>query len=147
VETKRIEAAGGTVEDVGGIGRVNGNLAVSRGFGDFSFKTRDDLPAEEQAVTVYPDVTVNDLDDVEYIVVACDGIWDCLTSEMLVEQTKEDINNASTVDDLTAITSNIFDQILAPNASMIGSDNMTMTIVRFKKNSKPGVYKTAAAEN
>lgn len=30
--------------------RVDGDLAVSRGLGDFSFKARDDLPASEQRV-------------------------------------------------------------------------------------------------
>ena len=37
-------------------GRVNGSLAVSRAFGDFSFK-REDLPQADQAVSVEPDVS------------------------------------------------------------------------------------------
>ena len=46
-ERKRIEAAGGFVENF----RVNGNLALSRAFGDFSFKKNSSLTAEEQIVT------------------------------------------------------------------------------------------------
>lgn len=45
-ERKRIEAAGGCVQWK----RVDGDLAVSRAFGDFQYKTRADLPAEQQKV-------------------------------------------------------------------------------------------------
>jgi hypothetical protein len=45
-EAARIEAAGGAVI----IGRVNGDLAVSRALGDFGFKTHPTLPPEKQMV-------------------------------------------------------------------------------------------------
>ena len=63
------------------MGRVNGNLALSRGIGDFDFKKNVDLPAEEQIVTCYPDVIQHNIDykSDEFVVLACDGIWDCLT--------------------------------------------------------------------
>lgn len=69
-ETKRIVAAGGFVD----FGRVNGNLALSRAFGDFDFKKNNNLPPELQVVTAHPDVierTIVGTD--EFIVVACDG--------------------------------------------------------------------------
>ena len=47
-ERKRIEAAGGCVQWK----RVDGDLAVSRAFGDFQYKTRPDLPDEQQKVSV-----------------------------------------------------------------------------------------------
>lgn len=46
-ESRRINAAGGWVE----FNRVNGNLALSRALGDFTFKRNDDKSAEEQIVT------------------------------------------------------------------------------------------------
>ena len=49
-EKKRIEKAGGSL-----IGkRVEGELAVSRALGDFSFKNRPDLPPKDQKVSCYP---------------------------------------------------------------------------------------------
>lgn len=46
LEQKRIESAGGRVQWK----RVDGDLAVSRGLGDFQYKTRSDLGATEQKV-------------------------------------------------------------------------------------------------
>lgn len=46
-ELQRITAAGGYVE----FNRVNGNLALSRAFGDFTYKQNHDKRPEEQAVT------------------------------------------------------------------------------------------------
>lgn len=82
LETKRIVAAGGWVE----FNRVNGNLALSRALGDFVFKKNEKKRAEEQIVTAMPDVEVRDItDDHEFIVIACDGIWDVLTNEEVLE--------------------------------------------------------------
>ena len=53
-ENARIVKAGHTV----GMNRVDGNLALSRAFGDFNYKDNTNLKAEEQAVTAYPDVFV-----------------------------------------------------------------------------------------
>ena len=39
-------------------GRVSGQLGVSRGFGDFMYKDNKKLPAAEQSVTAFPDVSV-----------------------------------------------------------------------------------------
>jgi protein phosphatase PTC2/3 len=82
LETKRILAAGGWVE----FNRVNGNLALSRALGDFVFKKNESKNAEEQIVTAYPDVESKDLsNDHEFILIACDGIWDVMTNEEVLE--------------------------------------------------------------
>ena len=82
-EHKRIEAAGGYVA----YRRVNGDLAVSRAFGDFQFKTRPDLPDEEQAVTCKPEIIVYSRPEEECIVLlACDGLWDVMTNEVAAAQ-------------------------------------------------------------
>ena len=112
-ETARIEAAGGTVVDAGGIPRVNGSLAVSRGLGDFSFKAGQDLPPQNQQVTCVPDIRSFPITDkTDFLVVACDGIWDCLSSEECVERVKPAVAEATTSSALTAATSNVMDSIL-----------------------------------
>jgi len=64
VEVARIQAAGGTVEvDEHGIPRVDGTLAVSRAFGDFSLSMtggKMDMAADwtKMKVTAHPDVMV-----------------------------------------------------------------------------------------
>ena len=74
---RRIIAAGRIVSD----NRVDGNLALSRAIGDFSFKDAEHLSPENQAVTCLPDITVRDrTKDDMFIMVACDGIWDCLSN-------------------------------------------------------------------
>jgi len=80
-EMKRIQEAGGYVE----MNRVCGNLAVSRALGDFEFKDRPDLPAEKQKICCHADVTVLDRNDAdEFLLLACDGIWDVISNEGIV---------------------------------------------------------------
>lgn len=132
-EKARISSAGGYVE----MGRVNGNLALSRGIGDFEFKKNIDLPAEEQIVTCYPDVIQHDLDleSDEFIVLACDGIWDCLTSQTCVECVRRGIYEKKP---LTQICEEIMELCCAPTSdgSGIGCDNMSIVIVALLDASK-----------
>ena len=71
-ERHRIEASGGHVS----VGRVNGDLAVSRAFGDFQFKNNKELPMESQAVTTVPDMFVHDFEEGDILIVACDGVFE-----------------------------------------------------------------------
>ncbi|GAV27144.1 hypothetical protein PMKS-000605 [Pichia membranifaciens] len=125
-EKNRIVNAGGFVD----MGRVNGNLALSRGIGDFEFKDSKILPPEEQAVTALPDVLehkLNTLSD-EFIVLACDGIWDCLTSQQVVDFVRRYVKENKT---LTEICELMMNTCLAPTSggSGIGCDNMSVCIV------------------
>jgi len=77
LERKRIYAANGFVED----GRVNGMLALSRALGDFEYKNNSVFKVKDQVVTAFPDVkTMPITNDTEFILLACDGIWDVMTS-------------------------------------------------------------------
>ena len=77
-ELARIQKANHFVED----SRVDGNLALSRAIGDFQYKDQKNLEPKDQAVSAFPDITVNARSkDDKYIILACDGIWDCLTNE------------------------------------------------------------------
>lgn len=62
--------------------RVDGQLALSRAFGDYCFKQNKEKEPKEQAVTAFPDLIELERKGTEdLIVVACDGIWDCVSNE------------------------------------------------------------------
>ncbi|KAF1928520.1 PP2C-domain-containing protein [Didymella exigua CBS 183.55] len=124
-EKARIQAAGGFVD----FGRVNGNLALSRAIGDFEFKKSADLPPEQQIVTAFPDVETHEINaDDEFLVVACDGIWDVQSSQAVIEFVRRGIVAKQ---DLASICENMMDNCLASNSDTggVGCDNMTITII------------------
>ncbi|XP_020570654.1 probable protein phosphatase 2C 60 [Phalaenopsis equestris] len=127
-ERDRILKAGGFIH----AGRVNGSLNLARAIGDMEFKQNKFLPAEKQIVSAYPDVNIVELsNDDEFIVLACDGIWDCMTSQQLVDFVQEHINTESR---LSAVCEKVFDRCLAPSTAVgEGCDNMTMILVQLKK--------------
>lgn len=126
-ETKRILAAGGWVE----YNRVNGNLALSRALGDFVFKKNEKKKAEEQIVTAYPDVDVKELtSDHEFILLACDGIWDVLSNEEVLDFVRNRIAQQIPPE---IICEQLMTRCLAPDCQMggLGCDNMTVVLVCF----------------
>lgn len=87
IELTRIKAAG---SEVTADGRVDGNLNLSRAIGDFCHKQSPTVPAAEQAITAYPDIRTMLLETAdEFIVVACDGIWNSMTSQQVVDFVRE----------------------------------------------------------
>lgn len=76
-EQRRIYNANGYVED----GRVNGMLALSRALGDFEYKKNSSVGVKDQQVTAFPEIkSLQMTADCEFIVLACDGIWDVMNS-------------------------------------------------------------------
>ena len=81
-ERARIVKAGGFVQE----GRVNGSLARSRAIGDLEYKQGKSLPPQDQIVTAYPELMEQTLrEGDEFLVLACDGIWDVLSSQQCVD--------------------------------------------------------------
>ncbi|XP_012444502.2 probable protein phosphatase 2C 60 [Gossypium raimondii] len=130
-EKERILKAGGFIH----AGRVNGSLNLSRAIGDMEFKQNKLLPAEKQTVSANPDInTVELCDDDDFLVLACDGIWDCMSSQMLVDFIHEQLRSETK---LSVICERVLDRCLAPStATGEGCDNMTMILVQFKKSIK-----------
>ncbi|XP_063871878.1 probable protein phosphatase 2C T23F11.1 isoform X3 [Scylla paramamosain] len=124
-EQRRITAAGGWVE----LNRVNGNLALSRALGDFVFKKNELKGPEEQIVTACPDVTVRELtDDWEFIVLACDGIWDVMTNQEVVNFVRLRLSQGMEPED---VCEDLMTRCLAPDCQMggLGCDNMTVILI------------------
>lgn len=55
---------------------MNGILAVARAMGDFAL---------EPYITSVPDIFHTNIGEDEYIVIACDGIWDVLKDEEVIQ--------------------------------------------------------------
>lgn len=124
-ESKRIVAAGGWVE----FNRVNGNLALSRALGDFVFKRNESKRVEEQIVIAKPDVTITNMTtDFEFILLACDGIWDVLTNQEVVDFVRTRIASKMEPE---KICEDLMTRCLAPDCQMggLGCDNMTVILV------------------
>lgn len=153
-EEKRVRLAGGFVAG----GRVEGDLAVSRGLGDFRFKTMDIVMQAEklpkggfdyenqdsqeapgalrrtvtkpahQKVSPVPELIFVDrvASGDEFILVACDGIWDVQSNEVAVHMVANLFGEGES--DLGLICEEVCDCCLG-----IGSkDNMTALVVKLE---------------
>ena len=127
-EHARIVAAGGFVAE----GRVNGSLNLSRALGDMEYKNRRDLPAAAQAVTAQPEILSTRIHEGdEFIILACDGIWDVMTNQQAVDFVRDRLRQGVP---LAQICEQACDFCLAPSTegSGIGCDNMSIVVVQLK---------------
>ena len=122
-ERLRILYAGGTTY----LGRVDGELAVSRAFGDFKYKTNKDLLADKQKVIAKPTITEFELDKRDLLFLSCDGVLEKTSREKIAEFIFE--QQASRISQ-TDIIKNLFDHCLFENKS---GDNMTSILISFGK--------------
>ncbi|CAN9506963.1 unnamed protein product [Ophioblennius macclurei] len=139
VELARIKNAGGKVTMDG---RVNGGLNLSRAIGDHFYKRNKTLPPEEQMISAMPDVKVLTLNEEhDFMVIACDGIWNVLSSQEVVDFISDRIkpDQSGKVRLLSSIVEELLDHCLAPDTSGDGTgcDNMTCIIVTFRPHPSP----------
>lgn len=137
-ERARIEAAGGVIEaqQAPNGGRVQfrvrpSGLSLSRAIGDLQGKVRDDLKPEQQVITAFPDVLVEprSAGEDEFIVIACDGIWDVKSNTEVCDFVRRRLMRGVPV---TTIIEDLMDACLCkdPKATCgIGGDNMTVIVV------------------
>jgi len=142
-EKKRIKEAEHTVEIetvlIDGkrhqLSRVDGQIAVSRAIGDGDFKDGDG-PPESQAITCVPDVYERDIKPADqFLVLACDGLWDVMENQEVVDFISKLLSKTKTVND-DAI-SQIADQLVTHAINNKNSpDNVTAVIVTLPKKKK-----------
>lgn len=115
-ERKRIESLGGFITKLGGIARLQGRLAVSRAFGDFSLKP---YVIAQPEILVHP---ISKLD--EFLILACDGVWDVLTNQQAVDLVRMSLQKNQ--------NSKIAAQALAKAAYDSGSmDNISVLVINL----------------
>jgi len=140
-ELQRIKKAGGfVVRNNGGPYRVNGDLALSRGIGDFRYKQNSYLKAAEQIVSCEPGIEIHKRQrGDEFMVIACDGVWDVLSSQEVVSEVHRNLEAIHRGDMFPSdVVCRILDMCLAPNPDLAtGTDNMTMILVVFDPVSQP----------
>jgi protein phosphatase 2C family protein 2/3 len=121
-ERERIAAMKGTVIN----GRIFGVLGVSRAFGDNDFKTskgpfkhkfNGDIVGGEPDVVVRP-VTPDD----EFLVLACDGIFDVLSPDELVLLVRQKLMVTNNVQSTA-------DEVIQQALRMGSTDNLSVVIV------------------
>merc|ERR1711998_694687 len=75
VEHERIYRCGGYVEQAaGGVARVNGDLALSRGFGDAEYNKTGGPGPEDRPVTANPEMGHYECDGSDFLMLVCDGV-------------------------------------------------------------------------
>ena len=121
-ERRRIEKAKGVVTN----GRIFGMLGVSRAFGDNDFKTSKGEFAKNfngDLVTCEPDIIqVNFSNDVEFAVLGCDGLFDVLTPQEVINFIR---HRFLTENDVTIVANE-----LTSHACKLGTtDNVSVIIV------------------
>lgn len=118
-EKERIQNAGGSVM----IQRVNGSLAVSRALGDYEYKNVEGKGPCEQLVSPEPEIYVERRQsEDEFLVLACDGVWDVMTNEDLCAFVRSRLLIS---DDLEAISNQIIDTCLFKGSR----DNMSLVLI------------------
>jgi len=115
-EKQRIEELGGFIQEVNGVQRLNGVLAVTRSFGDARFK---------RFVTSEPEIVRHTLEGKEdFLVLACDGLWDVMTPKDVGEFVTQYRNEKKSDDGLA--------EALAKRALELKSgDNISLIVVHF----------------
>lgn len=127
-ERNRITRAGGYVED----GRVMGNINLSRSIGDMEYKKNPALPPEEQMITANPDIMTRTLSGKSnYLILACDGIWDILTCQQCVDIVYDCERMGKNLSETVEV---VLNRCIAKDVSSsggLGCDNMTMILAKL----------------
>ncbi|KAL7246022.1 hypothetical protein ACSBR2_001202 [Camellia fascicularis] len=110
-ERQRIEQAGGFIIWAG-TWRVGGVLAVSRAFGDKLLKPY---------VVAEPEIQEEEIDGVDFIIIASDGLWNVLSN-------KDAVAIVQDIADAEAASRKLIEAAYAKGSS----DNITCVVVRFE---------------
>ena len=110
-------------------------LACARSFGDFEYKGNSTLPPEEQAVIAVADVQVHtrDPDKDLYLILACDGIFDVMDNQQVMEFVLDQVEGRKEKTD-TALPE-VGDCLVRESHNCGSTDNMSVVIAALSKES------------
>lgn len=108
---------------------MNGNLNLSRALGDLEYKNNSKLPPEEQMITANPDIEKIKNENIDFIIMGCDGIWEVKSNKDMVEwvdkRLKENKEKGMILEDL-------LNELVAKEKGMeYGMDNMSSILITF----------------
>mmetsp|Transcript_90915 Transcript_90915/g.266196 ORF Transcript_90915/g.266196 Transcript_90915/m.266196 type:complete len:622 (-) Transcript_90915:72-1937(-) len=125
-ERKRIERTGGHVEFLQGVARVNGDLAVSRSFGDAPHKQTGGPEQEEHPVSACPELLTTSCDSTDFLVIVCDGISEGdFPNREVVKLAAEELRSGGDKPDPGAAAASVCRKALASGSK----DNLSCMIV------------------
>jgi len=121
-EALRIKNAGGLVT---ADGRVNGRLALSRAFGNFTFKNNRDKTPNFQLVIPQPDITALQLEPGDTFLVYCDGITEACAMNLIAPKLQENLKTKS--------SEKILRHLLDFSLRVGSTDNMSCILIQLKE--------------
>jgi len=123
-EIQRIKASGSRIIN----NRIEGKLNLTRAIGDFMFKQGKDLTSTETAVIAYPEIKKLQLkDNMEFILMGCDGVWDCLDIQKVCQYISEKLKEKTMTK--SEIIRKVFEKIFSVDHPLFGSDNMSCILI------------------
>jgi serine/threonine protein phosphatase PrpC len=110
--------------------RVDGRLNLTRAIGDFMHKDNSKIGWEKQAVTCLPDISKFKVtSDMEFIVMGCDGIWECVDTQKFCEHISRKLQEKVPLNLILRDVLSIM--LLKTDVSTVGMDNMTCILIQF----------------
>jgi len=123
-ERTRIEAAGGTVQVLNGVARVD-RLSVARSFGDIEYKQNRNKKFSADLVIARPDVTCYSIQEQDkFVILACDGLWDVMSSQAACNLVWRSLAASHDVDKAAK-------ELTSSAVKMQSSDNVSAIVICF----------------
>ena len=114
-----------------------GRLSISRAFGDIEAKN-ENFGGKKNIVIAKPDMYEFDLDeDFNFMVIGCDGIFDVLSNEQILECAKIVIQEKKINDkninfwNISELCGDIADMIIKSSLALDSFDNISCIVIAF----------------
>lgn len=81
-------------------------------------------------ITAKPDITKIKNENIDFIIMGCDGIWEIKTNEEMVDWVKKRIDKK----EFKGICQELLDELVSKDSgNQYGMDNMSAILIRFAK--------------